>query len=110
MKRRMKVELLYFDGCPTYKEAMKILKECVHEVDPTIRIEKIKVISNDHARSLEFLGSPTIRINGRDIEEKAQGWKDFGLRCRVYESQEGFGGIPTKEMILKALQRGRYHE
>jgi hypothetical protein len=61
----------------------------------------------DHAKSLEFLGSPTIRINGRDIDEKAQGQRDFGLRCRVYESEEGFRGVPPKEMILKALQRER---
>ncbi|MFV1950595.1 MAG: DUF2703 domain-containing protein [Nitrospinota bacterium] len=106
----MKVELLYFDGCPTHKDALNILEECVREVDPTIRIEKINVISDDRANSLEFLGSPTIKIDGRDIDEKAQGHKDFGLKCRVYESEEGFGGLPPREMILKALQRGKYHE
>ncbi len=110
VKRIMKVKLLYFDGCPTHKETMKILEECVQEVDPTIKIEKIRVVSEGHANSLEFLGSPTIKIDGRDIDEKAQGQKDFGLKCRVYESEEGFGGVPPREMILNALQRGRYHE
>ncbi len=106
----MKVELLYFDGCPTHKDALKILEECVREVAPTIRIKKINVVSDDQANSLEFLGSPTIKIDGRDIDGKVQGHKDFGLKCRVYESEEGFGGLPPREMILNALQRGKYHE
>ncbi len=100
----MKIELLYFDGCPTHEKALEILKECVDEYAPGSKIEIIKVESEQQAAAEKFLGSPTLRVQGQDIDPLAKGKDDYGMRCRIYQYNGQFGGTPAKEMIIKALK------
>lgn len=99
----MKIELLYFNGCPTYEIALQILNEVLKEEKIDAKIEMLKVKSNKEAKELKFLGSPTIRINGNDVERKAQESKDFGMRCRIYFYEGEIFGFPPKDMIRKAI-------
>lgn len=100
----MKVELLYFEGCPTHEQAEKLLREVLEEEGIDVKIEKILVESEEKAEELKFIGSPTIRIDGKDVDPTAEQRKNYGLTCRMYLTDEGAKGWPSKNMIKKALE------
>lgn len=98
----MKIELLYFDGCPTYKQAEEVLREALAESGMESRVEMVAVNTDEEARRLRFPGSPTIRIDGRDlfpVEER----EDWRLGCRLYATPAGLKGSPPAEMIRESL-------
>ena len=96
------MELLYFDGCPTYLEAEQTLREVLEEGGVEADVALVPVNTDEEARRLRFPGSPTVRIDRRDpspIPERS--WR--GLACRVYATPEGPKGAPTAEMLREAL-------
>jgi len=101
---KVKVELLYFDGCPTYKKALKDIEELVKQIGTDAEITMVKVKSEEDAKRLRFLGSPTVRVNGVDVEPSARGSKDYGFRCRIYRVNGKILGSPSKEMLKQALE------
>ncbi|MDI6716463.1 MAG: DUF2703 domain-containing protein [Actinomycetota bacterium] len=103
----MKIELLYFSGCPTYKKAEGILSEAMRELGIDEPIERINVQSEQEAKERKFLGSPTIRINGLDVDESVRGITDYAFECRLYQTREGLLGWPSKEMVIKALKEAK---
>ena len=98
----MKVEVLYFDGCPTYRAAQKTLAEVLSEKGVEAEVDLVAVNSDQEARRLRFPGSPTIRVDGRDLfpVEEREEWR---LGCRVYATSEGLRGSPTAEMVRASL-------
>jgi hypothetical protein len=97
----MKIEVLYFNGCPTYETATKTLRAVLADEGVEADIELVAV-NSDEAGRLHFPGSPTIRVDGRDLfpaPERDQ----WGLGCRVYTTPEGLRGYPTAEMLRQAL-------
>ena len=101
----MKVEILYFEDCPSYAVAQWILLEVMAEEGIPDEIELIAVNTNEEAQSLKFPGSPTIRLEGRDLFPAAE-YEGYGLGCRVYSTPEGFKGCPTAQMFREALLKG----
>jgi glutaredoxin len=98
----MKIRFLYFDGCPNKDKALSILNEVIKEKGLNLEMEVIKIESYEDAIKYNFLGSPTIQINGIDIEKERRNDKPlFG--CRFYKTKEGLKGYPTKEMIINAI-------
>jgi hypothetical protein len=98
----MKIELLYFDGCPTYRSAQEALKQALSEEGIDARIQLLAVNTDEEAQRMQFPGSPTIRVNGRDLFPAPEP-QDDGLGCRMYTTPEGLRGTPTKEMLREAL-------
>ena len=101
----MRIELLYFDGCPTYRNTEEALRRVLAEEGLEAEVELVAVNSAADARRLAFPGSPTMRIDGRDpfpVAKQRRG----GLGCRVYATPEGMKGTPTAAMIRKALGAG----
>lgn len=98
----MKVEVLYFDGCPTYKAAEKTLREVLAEEGIDAEVNVVAVNTDEEARQLRFPGSPTIRVNGEDLFPVSER-EDWRLGCRVYATPEGLRGSPTTEMFKEAL-------
>jgi hypothetical protein len=101
---KMDVELLYFDGCPTYKTALRDIQEVISREGLDVQIKLIRVESEEDAKRLRFLGSPTIRVYGADIEPAAREAKDFGLRCRIYRVDGRILGSPSRGMLSRALK------
>ena len=97
----MKIEFLYFKNCPGYKSALSLLEQILLENDTTVAIEKIEVTTPELAIQHRFLGSPSIRINGVDIEGQ-ENPSEYGLKCRIYLDTSS--GIPSEVVIRKALQ------
>ena len=100
----MKVEVLYFDGRPTYKTAENTLREVLAEGDIDTEVELVAVNTDEEARRLRFPGSPTIRVGGEDLFPVSER-EDWRLGCRVYATPEGLKGSPTAEMLREALTK-----
>jgi hypothetical protein len=101
----MKVEILYFDGCPTYEAATKTLRAFLAEEGLEAEVQLIAVNSYGEAVRLRFPGSPTIRVDGEDLFPVAER-EDWRLGCRVYATPQGLRGSPTAEMLREALLKG----
>lgn len=102
----MKVEVHYFDGCPGYRPAEETLKEVLADLGIEAGVELIAVNTDDEAHRLRFPGSPTIRVDGRDLFP-TPGREDWRLGCRVYATPEGLKGSPTAQMLREALETRR---
>jgi hypothetical protein len=100
----MHIELSYFDGCPTYKPAQISLQQALSEVGIEAQIQLIAVNASEEAQRMQFPGSPTIRVNGRDLLPAAES-QAWSLGCRIYRTPEGLQGTPTKAMRREALLR-----
>jgi hypothetical protein len=101
----MNVELLYFDGCPSHERLLPRLRELVAEVDPAVEVELRRVETIEEAERERFLGSPTVRVDGRDVDPGADQRGDFGMKCRVYKTADGLGPLPPDSRITEALTR-----
>lgn len=97
-----KIELLYFDDCPSWVDAKSLLEQIFSEAGQSPEIELIQVETQEEAEHHKFVGSPTIRINGADIFPTGQ--THFALGCRVYQTPNGFKGVPTEEMLKERLE------
>jgi hypothetical protein len=99
----MKVELLYFDDCPSYARFLPRLEALIERAGVDADVELRRVESPDAAHAERFLGSPTVRVEGRDIEPGADERTDFGLKCRLYRTPDGLQGTPPEDRVLAAL-------
>ena len=101
----MKIELLYFEGCPSYQALLPELEAVLKLEAITDEIELRQVETIDAAEEERFLGSPTVRINGEDVDPGAVTRSDFGIKCRLYRSDEGTSGVPPEQWIADAIRR-----
>jgi len=99
----MHVELLYTEADPTYMTARQNLVEVLNEDAFETPIQMIAVGSIADARLLGFAGSPTIRIDGVDIDPT--GAQGISLRRRMYPGSPD--GVPDKRLIREAVERAR---
>ena len=101
----MRVELLYWDGCPSHPDALRDLRAAMSDqgLDPsTIEIREID--TDDVADAERFTGSPTIRIDGVDVQDPGE--EPTGLTCRVYHRRDGrVSAVPDPDDLRDALRR-----
>jgi len=100
---RPRVEILYFEGCPNYKPARALVEQLATQlrIEPEIRL--VEVADSDAAVELRFLGSPTVRVDGVDVEPGAERRHDFALSCRIYRSGHGVAEQPDERWVREAL-------
>ncbi|MDN5317648.1 MAG: hypothetical protein PWR08_1773 [Thermoanaerobacterium sp.] len=98
----MQIRFLYFQGCPNSEPALNLLKEVLNEKGIKNDIELIEIKSEEDSYKYNFLGSPSIHINERDIEKERRNDEPL-YGCRVYKVNGRNSGVPPKEMILKAI-------
>jgi len=98
----MRIEVLYFEGCPNHLPAVDRLRTVLRQEGVQTEISEVEVKDESAAKELKFFGSPTIRVNGLDIEADLRDVKDTGFACRRYS-----GGLPSEEMIRTALKEAR---
>ena len=100
----MKIEILHFDGCPTYLGAEQTVREVFAEQGTEAEVELVAVNTDEESQRLRFPGSPTIRVDGRDLFA-VQDRAGYALGCRMYATPEGLRGSPTAEMLEEALTK-----
>lgn len=94
-----RIDILYFGGCPNHKPAIELVEDTTRDLGVDFELVEVEVRSAEDAIRHRFLGSPSIRVNGVDIEPAARQRSDFGLACRTY----GGRGLPPNRMLAVAL-------
>jgi hypothetical protein len=99
----IKIELLYFDDCPSWEPGLVRLKAAMEAEEIQADIHLVKITDPDQAQREHFLGSPSFRVNGIDLwpEERSH----YTLSCRVYKTPTGMRGTPTIEMLREEIHR-----
>jgi hypothetical protein len=101
----MTIELLYFQGCPSHEAFLPRLRELLAQAGVEGLIEQREVQSDADAQRERFLGSPTLRVDGVDVDPGARDRTDYGLKCRLYPVAGRLSGAPPDEWVLAALRR-----
>ena len=97
----MKIELLYFDGCPSWQAGLQNLKSALQLEGIKAEVNLVNVQDDADAIRLEFPGSPSFRVNNVELWTETR--ETFALSCRVYPTSEGMKGWPTVEMLREKL-------
>lgn len=101
----MTVELYYFASCPSYLKALENARAALRLEGLPEDVALIAVESAADAQTKRFLGSPTIRIDGADVEGPEADEKGYGFGCRIYSDNGAIAGWPSVESIRHALRR-----
>lgn len=97
------VEVLTFEGCPHAEPALELVRRVVAAAGVAATVRRVDVPDADAAAAHRFLGSPSIRVNGRDIEPGAGERAEYVLSCRVYRTGSGLQGEPDERWLRDAL-------
>jgi hypothetical protein len=100
---RPQIDVLTFAGCPHAHPALALVVRLVTELELEASIRCVDVSDLAAAEAHRFLGSPTIRVNGRDIEPGAGERTDYTLACRIYGPASGAKGEPDERWLRAAL-------
>lgn len=105
--RMKQIEVLVFEGCPNLDSTVGRTREAITYANVPADLRVIRVESDDDAKRLRFLGSPTVRVDGVDVEPTTAGREDFGLQCRIYSVGGRHQGAPPVDWIAAALRGDR---
>jgi hypothetical protein len=113
------VEVLYFDGCPHYEALLPYLYGLLDKNGIVAAVTLSRIDNTEQAEARQFLGSPTVRVDGHDVEpvtspgtqhDSEETPPQYGMQCRLYYTAEGTTGIPPGQWILDALVDNPNHE
>jgi hypothetical protein len=99
-----KIELLFWAGCPSHPEALELLRTVLEErgLDADVALREVR--TDREAEALRFPGSPTIRVDGRDVDPEGAGGP-ARLACRIYRLPDGrVSPVPSREQLEDALR------
>ncbi|MFB6262908.1 MAG: DUF2703 domain-containing protein [Bradymonadaceae bacterium] len=99
----MQIEILCIDGCPHVDETRELVGDVVAQLGVEADIETVEVSTDRQARELDFRGSPSVRVDGTDIQPDVDERTTVGRGCRVYSTSDGTSGVPPKEMVASAV-------
>ena len=99
----MKLELLHIADCPNIEATRRLLNQSLRERGLVEEIREIEVSDSSQAEALSFRGSPTIRVDGIDVEA-GLARNSNGLSCRIYIIDGKPQAAPTREMIRTAIR------
>jgi hypothetical protein len=102
----MRVEVLYVAECPSHPAAVKLVRDVLDSEGVAAEVREVLVTDASMATDLAFAGSPTIRINGRDVAGESSHAMTFGLNCRLYPGSVEMG-LPPIEMVRRAVVGAR---
>ena len=103
------VEYLWWADCPSHEEGAELLRAALAAEDLDVPVVAIEVTSEEDAQRLQFIGSPTFRVGGRDLDTRpvptgAAGL--YALTCRAYRREDGrISPLPTLAWLRQALRQ-----
>ncbi len=101
----MKVEILYFEGCPNHVPALEMVRRVLDREKIEAEVRRIEVVDEKSAEAVRFLGSPSVRVDGVEIEPGREDDAPF-YGCRTYTVAGKTVGVPPEEWLVDALRRG----
>ena len=99
----MKVEILYIADCPNHGPTVERVWHALKATDLHATVTDVEVLDAGDAERRRFIGSPTVRVNGLDVEPEAREIQRFGLGCRSYVEDGRRSGLPSEGLIRRAL-------
>ena len=100
----MRIEILSVSGCPNHAVAVERIREILSSDEFERFVSEIVVGDSETAQLLKFPGSPTVRINGQDVEPQGGNATSVGLICRLYSDGSG---APSTQRLRAAIERAR---
>lgn len=102
----MDITFLYWEECLSHEEALQRVHQVMAEEGIQAPVRLVKVETWEQAEQLQFIGSPTILVNGKDIQPPPPG-ASYALTCRTYDLENGRASpLPSLELIRRALSAG----
>lgn len=98
----MLVEVLAFEGCPHASEALELARRVAAEMRPAPEVRRIDV-GRHESEAMRFLGSPSIRVDGRDIEPGSDDRREYAFGCRLHATSFGLRPLPDERWLREAL-------
>jgi hypothetical protein len=102
--RQPLIELLVTASCPYRDAALALVQRVCGQSDGQAEVRVVEIPDQPAAERLRFLGSPTIRVNGRDIEPGADWNDEYVCGCRLYQGEHSLRGLPEEAWLRQALQ------
>ncbi len=100
------VEILYFEGCPTFEPTRQMVERALAgEAGVELRLVDVGAAGGESPRA--FLGSPTVLVNGRDIDPSAEATDNRQLCCRIVRDESGVRDTPPVEWLEAAIEQAR---
>jgi hypothetical protein len=102
----MRVELLYYPECPSHERAVELLQEAMRAEGVKATIEIIRIESQAEAESHRFIGSPTIRIEGIEVDPHPE--LPYRLTCRTFVHEDGrLSPLPSLSMLRQVIRQAK---
>ena len=99
----MRIDFLFWRECPSHPEARELLRDVMEQRGVEADVVEREVLTQDEAQELAFPGSPTIRVDGRDVDPEGAGARP-SLTCRIYHLPGGrVSPVPSREQLEEAL-------
>lgn len=106
----MTLELLYLDSCPNHDATTNLVHSVLIAEGLLPQVRQILIRNLQDAEAYGFPGSPTVRVNGRDIESISPHRLDAGFACRTYVVEGKPQGVPPRELVESAVRAAREQE
>ena len=106
----MTLELLYFAGCPHHSEAVDLVNSVLEAEGIPAEVQQILIRNREDADAHSFPGSPTVRVNGQDIERISTNQLAIGFACRTYVVDGKTLGVPPRSWLEEAVRAARKQE
>ena len=101
--------MLHTEGCPNAADYLPRLRRLVADAGVSDPVRVRMIAGPEEAQRERFLGSPTIRVEGRDVDPGADTRRDYGLSCRLYVGPSGVSGTPPDGWLLALLRVDESH-
>jgi hypothetical protein len=99
----VKITIQYFEGCPHWSLAEQRLLQAAQDLNVAdLEIAREQITSMDDAARLDFQGSPTLLLEGRDAFPRSE--SSGVLSCRIYQTEEGPQGAPSVAQLRHLLR------
>ncbi len=103
--RRPVIEVLYVRECPHYQETLELVERVRAELGIDAELRATLIVDRAAAEQSRFAGSPTVRVDGRDVEPGSEPATEYLFTCRLYRREHRFASQPEERWVRQALQR-----
>ena len=97
------VDVLYVEDCPNYPHTLALVQRVGTELGIDVEVRTTLIADQAAAEQARFPGSPTVRVDGRDVEPGSEPPAEYTVACRLYRHEHHFAGRPEERWVRDAL-------
>ena len=110
MRTAMKIEFGYSKSTGIGKEADEAMKQAIEATGVAAEVSYIEVTDSEDAKAKKFLGSPSIRVNGIDVEYGEREPDEYQAGTRYYNTPQGWKPFPHARLIANTILEAMHRE